>query len=232
MKRYFYLFLLFLFPAISFSQLLSLDGSRLYLKFPSDYTVYDVATGKHYSTTFELPKYKPDVQHINFQERKLYVLFVPEKESFEKKYFPQIYSFDFETMTPEFVTEANVDHTSHLAVTHGIVAMEYDNLYEIKDKKLVKYDEPDGGVCIGVTDSLIAFYRYYVDYVWNYNSNKTSGLKQQYHSYDRDDDVEKDYVSVEVYNRETYCYSCGGTGYRSQGSPSVCTKCGGTGLKQ
>lgn len=163
----------------------------------------DPATGKQYSTNFDLPKYKPYEQHINFLERKLYVLFVPAKESDEKKYLPVIYSYDFETMTPEFVTEANGDYTSHLAVSHGIVALEYDNLYEIKDKKLVPVDVPGGGVCIGVTDSLIAYYRYNVRYIWNYNSNKTNGWKKQYHISDRDDDVEKDYVSVEVYNRKT-----------------------------
>jgi hypothetical protein len=162
----------------------------------------DEGSGKKYSTNFDLPKYKPYVQHTNFLERKLYVLFVAEKESDRKKYLPVIYSFDFETMTPEFVTEANDDYTSHLAVSHGIVALEYDNVYEVKDKKIVPVDS-DGGVCIGVTDSLIAFYRYYADYVWNYNSNKTNGWTKVYHTYERDAEIEADKVVIEIRNRRT-----------------------------
>jgi hypothetical protein len=249
MKRITYLLFFFSISTFSFSQLLSLDGSKLFFKDGENYIVWDVKTGKQlevistkdhqynfycsdniwqwnseypaepakgeepfiaftdegsgkkYSTNFELPKYKPYVQHINYLERKLYVLFVAEKESDRKKYLPVIYSFDFETMTPVFVTEANDDYTSHLAVSHGIVALEYDDVYEVKDKKLV--DFPGDGVCIGVTDSLIAFYSYYVRYVWNYNSNKSNGWKQQYYIHDRDDDVETDKVIVDVYNRKT-----------------------------
>ncbi|MDX9905067.1 MAG: hypothetical protein RBS55_00625, partial [Bacteroidales bacterium] len=161
MKWLFFL-ILFVLPTLSFSQLLSLDGTKLFFKDGENYIVWDVktgkqlevvssndlhenfyysdniwqwnyaystepekgkavvieftdpATGKKYSTNFDLPKYKPYVQHINFLERKLYVLFVPAKGSDEKKLLPVIYSFDFETMTPDFVTEANGDYTSHL----------------------------------------------------------------------------------------------------------------------
>lgn len=249
MKRLIFLFLLML-PALSFSQLLSLDGTRLFFKEGDNYLVWDKKTGKQlevisaadqpqifycsdniwqwnsedpaepakgeepfiaftdegsgkkYRTNFGLSKYKPYVQHINYLERKLYVLFVAEKESDRKKNLPVIYSFDFETMTPEFVTEANESFTSHLAVSHGIVALEFDNVYEVKDKKLVPVNS-EGGVCIGVTDSLIAFYRYYADYAWNYNSNKTNGWTKMYHTYERDPELEADKVVIEVRNRKT-----------------------------
>jgi hypothetical protein len=250
MKRITYLLFFFSISTFSFSQLLSLDGSKLFFKNGENYIAWDVKTGeqlevisatdhpynlycsdniwqwnsadpaepekgekpfiaftdegsgKKYSTAFELDKYKPYVQHINFLERKLYVLFVAEKESDRKKYLPVIYSFDFETMTPEFVTEANDDYTSHLAVSHGIVALEYDNVYEVKDKKLVPVNS-EGGVCIGVTDSLIAFYRYYADYAWSYNLNKSNGWEKVYHTYDRDAELEADQVVIEVRNRRT-----------------------------
>jgi hypothetical protein len=246
--------ILFLFiAAVSSAQMLSYDGTRLYLRYNSNsdqYNIFDVATGKlvghsdgidpynlkvlnwdivnnpatsnngnpptrdgvpvaeyfdpderqTHSVPFSIDKYIQSAHFVDYGSSTLYVVMIPEKEGARSKLPGQLYAFDFETMTPELIAEVPGDFDGDFSVFSDVFACGNNDLFLIRDKNLVPYKVGNGGACIAISDSLIAFYRHYNDYNWK--SYKTTGWDETFGTiFNNDPDVDKDSIVVDVFTR-------------------------------